>query len=196
MIEEDDLTHAQDGDEEVIEKIYKQYNGLVYRTSRNFFLKGGDFDDLVQEGYIGLMRAISYYDINREVSFSTFADICIKRQMITAIKKYNIKKYRNLNEAIQNDNYSKKNEKIVYDIPSASFYSPEEILLGKELVRLLENYLKYNLSDLEKKVFYYLSKQLTYTEIAEKLNETPKRIDNTIQRIKKKMREYLEKHIK
>lgn len=196
MIEKKILIQAKKDDEEAIEEVIKTYKGVIYKYSKKFFLNGGDFNDLVQEGYIGLIKALVNYDEKKDASFNTFAILCIKRQMITAVKKANIEKYKSLNEAIQDGSYLKKQEKISYSISSNDYYSPESIILGKELISLLEIYLKKNLSKFEKDVFYYLSKQLTYTEIAKILNNDPKCIDNAIQRIKKKTYEYLNSYVK
>lgn len=125
-------------------------------------VKSGN-EDLLQEGYIGLMKAIKSYDNSKDVTFSTFANLCIKRQIITAIKSSNSIKYS----------------------------SPEDILLGKELAYLLNEYLKENLTPLEKKVCSYMYKQYKYNEIAEILDESPQKIDNAIQRVRKKVLEYL-----
>lgn len=194
MIDKDILIQAQQGDEAAVELVLKQYHRAVYKNSQTFFLKGGDHDDLIQEGYIGLMKAIKSFDEKKEACFATFANLCIKRQMISTVKKYNIEKYKILNEAMQKENYSEQQEKIYYNSPSMNFHTPEEILLGKELIVFLEKYLKENLSSLEKRVFYLLAKQHTYVEIAEMLNDTPKRVDNTIQRIRKKIMIYLESY--
>ncbi|MEG0069396.1 sigma-70 family RNA polymerase sigma factor [Cetobacterium sp.] len=191
MIEKEDIILAQNGNEESIEKIIREYQGTIYRNNRSFFLKGGDSDDLMQEGFIGLIKAIKSYDETRNACFSTFANLCIRRQMITAVKNYNSDKYKNLNLAMQGDGYSNHEESVRYNSPSLGFYSPEDIFLGKELVNLLTDFLSENLSELEKKVFKYLCQEYSYIEIAELLNEPPKKIDNTIQRIKKKILLYL-----
>lgn len=191
MIKKEDITSAQKGDTESIEKIIKAYQGAVYKNVRSFFLKGGDSDDLMQEGFIGLLKAIKCYDESRNACFSTFANLCIRRQMITAVKNHNSDKYKNLNLAMQGTGYSTQEESIHYSSPSFGFYSPEDIFLGKELVNHLTGFLEENLSVLEKKVFSYLCKEYTYIEIADFLNEPSKKIDNTIQRIKKKILLYL-----
>lgn len=189
------LLKAKMGDEEAKEEIIKLYQSMVYKQSRQFFLKGGDFEDLLQEGFIGLIKAIEHYEEEREASFLTFATLFVRRQIITAVKKSNVEKYRKLNEAIDIGDYSKKEDKIFYEAPSLAFYSPEEVLLGKELFELLQNHLNDNLSKLEREVFYYLFHQFSYIEIAEALDTTPKRIDNTIQRVKRKIYNYLESYI-
>lgn len=194
MIEEEDVIQAKNGDEEAIEKILKEYQVNIYRNNRSFFIKGGDVDDLLQEGFIGLLKAIKSYDVTKNTCFTTFANICIRRQLITAIKNSNSDKYKNLNLAIQGNDYSECAESIKYDTPSFGFCSPEDIYLGKELIAQLNDFLDKNLSKLEKKVFKYLCKEYTYTEIAKMIDEPPKKVDNTIQRIKKKMSIYLENY--
>ncbi|MGL4905005.1 MAG: sigma-70 family RNA polymerase sigma factor [Cetobacterium sp.] len=196
MIEKKDIFLAQSGDEESIEKIIKEYQGAIYKNNRSFFLKGGDSDDLMQEGFIGLIKAIKSYDDNRNACFSTFANLCIRRQMITAVKNHNSDKYKNLNQAMQGEGYSTHEESVHYSFPSLGFYSPEDIFLGKELVNLLTSFLEENLSSLERKVFSYLCKEYSYIEIATFLDESPKKIDNTIQRVKKKILGYLNTYTK
>ncbi|MGL4999842.1 sigma-70 family RNA polymerase sigma factor [Cetobacterium sp.] len=196
MIEKKDIILAQSGDEDSIEKIIKEYEGAIYKNNRSFFLKGGDSDDLMQEGLIGLIKAIKSYDDSRNACFSTFANLCIRRQMITAVKNHNSDKYKNLNQAMQGEGFSTHEENIYYSYPSLGFYSPEDIFLGKELIKLLTVFLDENLSNLEKKVFTFLCKEYNYVEIADFLNESPKKIDNTIQRVKKKILSYLSSYSK
>lgn len=191
MIEVIDIKLAQQGDEEATEKIFQEYQSSILRNNRKFFLKGAESDDLLQEGYIGLMKAIKSFDENKNACFNTFANLCIRRQIITAVKTHSSAKYQNLNSAVMGEEYVGFEEVTKYNSPSINFYNPEKIVLGKELVKLLETFLLENLSDLEKKVFYYLCKEYSYVEIAGFLNETPKKIDNTIQRIKKKIITYL-----
>lgn len=196
MIEKEDIFLAQHGDEESIEKIFREYQRAIYKNNRSFFLKGGDSDDLMQEGFIGLIKAIKCYDESRNACFSTFANLCIRRQMITAVKNHNSGKYKILNSTMQGEDYTAQQESIHYSHPSLGFYSPEEIFLGKELVNLLTSFLEENLSSLEKRVFAYLCKEYSYVEIADFLGEPPKKIDNTIQRIKKKILIYLDSYSK
>lgn len=192
MIKKEDIVLAQNGHEESIEKILKEYQSTIFRNNRSFFLKGGDNDDLMQEGFIGLIKAIKSYDDSRNACFSTFANLCIRRQMITAVKNYNSDKYKNLNLAMQGDSSLTLEESVRYSSPSLKFYSPEEIYLGKELLNSLRNFLEKNLSALEKEVFSYLCREYSYIEIATFMEESPKKIDNTIQRVKKKIHQYLD----
>ncbi|MGL5988337.1 sigma-70 family RNA polymerase sigma factor [Cetobacterium sp.] len=191
-----DVMLAKNGDNEAIEKVFLKYKNDILRNSRNLFIKGGDVDDLLQEGYIGLLKAIKSFDETREVCFSTFANLCIKRQIITAVKSSNSNKNLRLNTSIIGDKDVNLEDLTQYAKPSLNYSSPEDLLLGKELVNLLGNFLNDNLTELEKKVFYYICKQYKYVEIAELLNEPPKKIDNAIQRVKKKILAYLTEYKK
>ncbi|MGL4652237.1 MAG: sigma-70 family RNA polymerase sigma factor [Cetobacterium sp.] len=196
MIKNEDILLAKQGDVESIEKIVTEYKNLIYMRNRTLFLKGAEREDLVQEGMIGLMKAIRSFDENRSACFSTFASLCIKRQIITAVKNYNSEKNKNLNSAMQGEGYSEIQELIRYSNPSLKYYTPEQIVIGKELMKFLKKFLKINLSGLEKEVFSYMVKGYGYLEIAEKLKKEPKAIDNSIQRIKKKVLIFLEKYNK
>ena len=194
MIEKEDIILAQNGDEESIEKIIKEYQGAIYKNNRSFFLKGGDSDDLMQEGLIGLIKAIKSYDETRNACFSTFANLCIKRQIITAVKSSNSNRNQKLNTSIIGDKDVNLDDLAQYAKPSVNFYSPEDILIGKELVEMLGDFLNNNLTPLEKKVFFYTCKQYKYNEIAELLEEPSKKIDNAIQRVRKKILGYLSEY--
>lgn len=187
MINKEDILLAKQGDIDSIEKIVTEYRNLIYMRNRTLFLKGAEREDLVQEGMIGLMKAIKSFDENRSACFSTFASLCIKRQIITAVKNYNSEKNKNLNNAMQGEEYSELEDLIKYNKPSLKYYTPEQIVIGKELIKLMKKYLKDNLSGLEKEVFTLMVKGYGYLEIAKKLEKEPKSIDNSIQRIKKKV---------
>lgn len=196
MFKEINLTYAQNGDEESIEQIFKRYKGLVYKNSTDFFLKGADFEDVMQEGFIGLFNAIKSYDESKNIPFTTYAYHCIRRQIINAVKNSNTDKYKPLNEAIKSKKENlEQQEKMFYATPSIFFEKPDEILLSKEFFKSLQKYLENNLSKFEKKVLFYLIQQYTCTEIAVILNDNPKRMGNTIQRIKRKIRNYLKSYM-
>lgn len=195
MDEKNEIFLAQQGDEESIEKILNSYKRKIYKSTQQFFLKGGDRNDLVQEGFIGLIKAIKNYDEDKEASFNTFATLCIKRQIITAIKNQNLEKHKVIHAATQNQSHMLEEFETCKNISSFEYSSPEDILMGKELVRLLQEYLDKNLTKLEKKIFYYFCQQYDYIEISKILNESPKRIDNTIQRIKRKVKSYLKEYL-
>lgn len=196
MINREDILLAKQGDVDSIEKIVTEYKNLIYVRNKTLFLKGAEREDLVQEGMIGLMKAIKSFDESRSVCFSTFASLCIKRQIITAVKNYNSEKNKNLNNAMQGEGYSELEDLIKYRRPSLKYYTPEQIVIGKELMKLLKKFLNENLSGLEKYVFIFMAKGYGYLEIAQKLEKEPKAIDNSIQRIKKKVIIFLERYNK
>lgn len=142
---------------------------------------------------IGLLKAINAYDENKNASFTTFAILCIKRQIITAIKSSNSGKNKILNMAMYSPE-TEDNSNIAYETKSFNFYNPEEIYLSKERFRLLNQYLKNNLSKMENEIFEYMLSEMTYTEIAKKTGRDPKSVDNSIQRIKKKLNGFLKEY--
>ncbi|TDT67908.1 RNA polymerase sporulation-specific sigma factor [Hypnocyclicus thermotrophus] len=182
------IEQAKYGDAEAINEIFTQYKNFVFLKSKNYFLMGADKDDLIQEGMIGLLKAIRGYDKNKLASFKTFASICIKRQLITAIKTANSQKNIVLNNAVGIMGEKEENREVSYNRGLESYisYDPEELFLTKEQVEGLKNYLNENLSNFEKEVFRYMVMGLTYKDIAEKLNKKVKSVDNAIQRIKRK----------
>lgn len=188
-----EILRAKNGDEEAIEQIFLKFKKSIVGISRNFYLKDGDSDDLQQEGYIGLMKAIKYYDEKKQNNFDKFAYLCIRRQIITAIKMSNSNKNQSLNLAVLEGD-EKCEEGLCNFEKSIDFYSPEEIILTKELLKELRKFLKINLTDMEKSVFVYLFENITYSEIAKRLVKEPKKIDNCIQRIRKKIFTFLQNY--
>lgn len=191
MIENNVVKRAQGGDQEAIVEIFEKYKKFILLRNKSYFLNGADREDLLQEGMIGLLKAIRAYDEDKNTSFNTFASLCIKRQIITAIKNYNSGKNKILNLAT-NGFYEGEENNISYENRSLNFYTPEEIFLGKEKLEALNNYLKNNLSKMEQKIFKEMLLGINYIEIAKKTGREVKSIDNTIQRIKKKLKNFIE----
>ena len=185
-----EITLAQQGNDECMENLIKKYQGLVYQNGRKFFLKDGTLDDIFQEGFMGLVKAIKSYDNDKKASFSTFANLCIRRNIISAIKYANSEKFKILNLATSNSNLVTEEsniENLFYQrYPTCFGFESEAALLTNEQLQFLNHNLK--LSNFEKKVFKYLLNQYKYIEISNQLGESPKKIDNAIQRIKKKIR--------
>ncbi len=201
-------------DEEIIEKIrqghndavdflMEKYKNLVRRKAANLFLIGADKEDLIQEGMIGLYKAIRDYQIGEESasSFYTFADLCISRQMYSAIKASNRKKNIPLNTYIslygpafgenKGNNGEENMESHVNFVHGEKNLNPEELVIDKENISVLEYTIERRLSDLEKKVIKYYRNGLSYVEIANLLGRSPKSIDNALQRIKTKLNQIL-----
>lgn len=195
MVSSQTIKNAQEGNEIAIQEIFSKFKNIIQMRTKNYFFYGGDREDVIQEAMIGLLKAINGYDENKTASFTTFAILCIKRQIITAIKSSNAGKNRILNMAMINPE-TEDTSNISYSNKSFNFYNPEEIVMSKERFRELNRYLKTNLSKMENEVFEYMLSEMAYTEIAEKTGRTPKSIDNSIQRIKKKLNRFLEEYDK
>lgn len=188
------IKQAQAGDGEAMSYLLEKYKSMVRALSRPLFLMDGDQDDLLQEGMIGLFKAIRTYDAEKEAAFETFANLCISSQLYSAIKMSNRQKNIPLNSYISIDtpeagaDISEVERFLRLDRALAVWQqNPEEIVIGKESAKNIERRLFSRLSKMEQQVLELFLKGLTYQEIAEKLEKTPKAIDNALQRIKAKL---------
>ncbi len=190
------LENAKSGDEEAVGMIFLKYRNFVYLKARNYFLMGAEKEDLIQEGMIGLLKAIRGYDKSKLTSFKTFASVCIKRQLITAIKSANSQKNLALNNSIDIINEKREEEGVCYRKMMESYvsYSPEEIYITKEQLEGLRIYLYDNLSGFEYKVFNMMIEGYNYKDIAGKMDKSSKSVDNAIQRIKRKSELWLSEY--
>lgn len=182
MNEVDVVAMASSGNDSAADYLLEKYKPLVRSVARPMFLVDGDQDDLVQEGMIGLFKAIHGYKNNREAAFKTYASLCIKNQIISAIKKSQRKKNIPLNSyiSIDDENFEEMNEQL-------SVQNPEDIVIDQEDEKMQERKLKARLSSMECEVLSLFLQGLTYQEIALKMNKTPKAIDNALTRIKSKV---------
>lgn len=172
----------QDGDQAILNFICEKYKPLVLKNSKKYFLVGGENEDLIQEGMIGLFSAIGDYDTSSEVTFFHFAQMCIDRQMIKAIEASNRKKHSPLNAYVSL--YDEEGEEL--DEPAYLADDPAELVIeAQENLDLIDR-LKQALSPMEKQVFDLYMQDLDYKEIAAKLGKPEKSIDNTLTRIKAK----------
>ncbi len=192
MTDEKLIELSRDGKDEVIDYLLDKYKGLVRRKARTMFLVGGDTDDLIQEGMIGLYKAVRDYDVRKEASFLTFANLCIDRQIYSAINASNRKKHSPLNSYISfpllnflNDNVTNE---LYMDKQNVNHRNPEDLYIDRENVLHIEHMLEKELSAFEYEVLKMYIDGADYIEIAERMDKKPKSIDNAIQRIKKKVR--------
>ena len=193
LVSVDIIKKAQSGDQEAVNQILKNYENFIFLKSRDYFLLGADKEDILQEGMIGLIKAIKAYNADKETSFNTFAILCIKRQIITAIKASNAQKNMVLNSALGNSLETEDGKEINYSkgISSGVTYNPEELYLGKEQITEFKKYLEKSFSQIEKEVFLYMVNGYNYREIAGRLGKSLKTIDNAMQRIKRKSEEWI-----
>ena len=185
LSDEELIKKYQDGDQAILNFICEKYKPLVLKISKKYFLVGGENEDLIQEGMIGLFSAIGDYNIHSEVTFYHFAQMCIDRQMIKVIEASNRKKHSPLNAYVSL--YGEDGEEI--DEPAFATDDPAELVIEAEENLTLIDRLKKNLSKMEQQVFDLYMQDYDYREIAQKLGKTEKSIDNTLTRIKAKARQ-------
>lgn len=179
---------AQQGKEDAMNLLLSKYKSLVNKIARSYFLIGGDMEDIVQEGMIGLYKSITHFDRFKNASFKTFATTCIKHQIQTAVKVASSEKNKILSQAlpISEELNQDEEDEIELIIPS-NLPSPDDKILEHE--KLSEIYLIINesLSELEKKILSLYLKGYSYNEIASISNLSKKSIDNGLSRIKNKL---------
>lgn len=188
--DEELIVRYRDGDTDAMDFIFERYKHLVRKKAKAMFFAGGDNDDLIQEGMIGLYKAIRDYNTDREASFATFASMCINRQMITAVAASNRKKNMPLNTYVSYDMPAGGDEdsdmRLVDILQSQTELNPEKLLIDKEHNRDLKSRLKEVLSTFEQQVLTYYLEGMDYTAIAKKMQKPPKSVDNALQRIRSK----------
>ena len=176
------------------ELLIERYRNFVRSKTRTYFLIGADKEDIIQEGMIGLYKAIRDFKPDSGTSFRSFAELCVTRQIITAIKKATRQKHIPLNSYISLNKpaYEDDNERILLDtFAGRNILNPEEIMLDKERFYDIETKLSKTLSKLELRVLKKYLEGKSYTEIAMQINKSEKSIDNALQRIKKKIEKYI-----
>ncbi len=190
---------AADGSREAEEELVRRYYGLVRSCARPLFLAGGDSEDLIQEGMIGLFKAIRDYDTGRDASFFTFAELCVSRQMYTAVQAAGRLKNAPLNSYIsiyadysqQEGGESSEEVKLINSLISPSEKNPEELLIDRENVERIEQMIEKELSPFEKQVLDLYLTGMSYGQIAKVLGRDDKSTDNALQRVKTKIRREL-----
>lgn len=180
------------GENEIMDYILEKYKPLVRKQTNALFLIGGENEDLIQEGMIGLFKAIRDYDDTKEATFFYFAQLCIKRQLASALEASNRKKHIPLNNYVsfssdENDNVAALEASI-----SQGVESPEQMVLEQEKVIEFKEQIRAKLSKMEKEVLNLYLEGYNYTQIAKIMEKTPKSIDNALQRIRQKIRGVLE----
>lgn len=197
MTDDEIVEYAQSGDSLALEYLIKKYKSFVKIKSRSYFLIGADREDIIQEGMIGLYKAIRDYRIDKLASFRAFAELCITRQIITAIKTATRQKHQPLNSYISLNRpiFSEESDRTLLDVlRSSKLSNPEELFITYESYEILETSIKKMLSDLELKVLMEYLKGKSYQDIAICLKRHVKSVDNALQRVKRKLEEFLEKN--
>ena len=195
MTDEDVVSLCRTGDSVAVEYLLNKYKNFVRSKARSYFLIGADHEDIVQEGMIGLYKAIRDFKSEKLTSFRAFAELCVTRQIITAIKTATRQKHKPLNSYVSLNKpiYDEESDRTLFDVilgPKVS--NPEEIMIDREDLAAVEEKIGEVLSDLEWKVLELYLQGKSYQEIAEILGRRSKSIDNALQRVKTKLEMYIE----
>ena len=185
---------AQEDDGEALSYLLDKYKNFVRTKARSYFLIGADHEDIVQEGMIGLFKAIRDYNPDKLTTFRAFAELCVKRQIITAIKgatrqkHYALNSYVSLNKPL----YDEDSDRTLLDVLEGRVTNPEDLYISQEDLNHIETQITGMLSELEQQVLQCFLDGSSYQEIAESLGRHVKSIDNALQRIKRKLTKLLE----
>ncbi|OIJ21602.1 RNA polymerase factor sigma-70 [Anaerobacillus alkalidiazotrophicus] len=189
------VEYVRQGDSGALEYLINKYKNFVRAKSRSYFLIGADHEDIVQEGMIGLYKAIRDFKGDKLSSFKAFAELCITRQIITAIKTATRQKHIPLNSYVSLDRpiYDEESDRTLLDVICGSRVTdPEELLINQEEFDDIELKMGEILSELERKVLMLYLDGRSYQEISVDLNRHVKSIDNALQRVKRKLERYVE----
>ena len=192
--DEDLIQIIKSGDKHALEYLIDRYKGLVNMKVSKYYIIGAEREDIIQEGLIGLFKAIKNYQSDKQSSFKNFANMCIERQLITAIKSSNRQKHMPLNSylslnmnAYDNNDVNSQNEADLIEILNANLIEdPLDTITQKEYYKVVENTIDKTLSSFEKQVLNFYMQGQSYVQIAERLKTPVKSVDNAIQRIRKK----------
>lgn len=190
MTDEELIEALRKGENEIIDYLMNKYKNLVRKKAKVLYLIGGDTDDLIQEGMIGLFKAVRDYRDDKESSFYHFADLCIARQLYTAVEASQRKKHAPLNSYIplyadsgDSDEWNLENA-----LSSMDELNPEKMVIHQENLKAFQKKVSDSLSSMEKEVLTYYLQGYDYVQIAEAMGKEPKAIDNALQRLKKKLK--------
>ncbi|MDD6492841.1 MAG: RNA polymerase sporulation sigma factor SigH [Firmicutes bacterium] len=194
--DEELIVRLRDGESAITDYLMDKYKNLVRSKAKSMYILGADSEDLIQEGMIGLFKALRDYDTGRDASFFTFADLCVSRQMYTAIQAAGRQKHAPLNtyislyaDAFENgSNEEGEERKLINSVISQSDKNPEELLIDRENVELLEKTIEKELSSFEKQVLDLYLTGMSYSQIARVLGRDDKSTDNALQRLKSKLK--------
>lgn len=185
MTDEELVERIRMGESACMDTLIERYKRQVRNQARTLYLMGGDNDDLIQEGMLGLFKAVRDYRPEKEVSFETFARLCISRQLYSAVQAAGRQKHVPLNTYVEFSDQLDAQE----DSPQGK--SPEELLIDRENIERLREEIWKVLSPMEKKILQSYLDGESYTEIASGLNRSPKSVDNALQRIRRKLKKFL-----
>ena len=182
---------AAEGTRMAEEILVTRYNRLVRSCARPFFLAGGDSEDLIQEGMVGLIKAVREYDPEKAASFRTFAEVCIRNRLYSVLRAATREKHAPLNQSVSLDTPFFDRDSYTSGTSDLAQCDPEDFLIDREHTAALLSGVRKKLSEFEAKILGYYLDGLSCREIAETVGKTPKSVDNAVQRIRKKVARHL-----
>ena len=195
LSDEEVIEIIHEGNTDALDFLITKYQSFVRLKGRSYFLIGGDREDIIQEGMIGLYKAIRDFKADRLSSFKAFAELCITRQIITAIKTATRQKHIPLNTSISLDRpvYAEDSDRTLLDmVAGPALDDPEDLIIHREDFSHMEEEMNKVLSGLEKQVLALYLEGQSYQEISDELNRQVKSVDNALQRIKRKLERYMQ----
>lgn len=178
---------VSEGSREAEEILVTRYNRLVRTCARPYFLIGGDSEDLIQEGMVGLIKAVREYDPLRDASFRTFAEICIRNRLFSVLRAASRDKHAPLNQSVPLDTPFFDGNSYIAGIRDMAQGNPEDLILDRERAESLLSGVRKQLSEFETKILGYYLDGLSCREIAEAVGKSPKSVDNAVQRVRRKV---------
>ncbi len=191
LSDEELILRLREGHEDIRDYLMEKHKNLVRKKARAMYLIGGDNDDLIQEGMIGLYKAIRDYDGTRGAAFHTFAELCISRQLYSAVEASRRQKHQPLNSYVSiydKESENQANSQLTYAGLPERNRDPEELFIAQENLVSIEEAIQKKLSKFEREVLQLYLSGMNYSQIAETLDKSSKATDNALQRIKKKVR--------
>ena len=189
--DEDLCDRYNQGDRRAEEILISRYTSLVRRCARPFFLAGGDSEDLTQEGMVGLMKAVREYDSDKEASFRTFAETCVRNRLYSVLRAASRDKHLPLNQSVSLDAPFFDSNSYTSGTSDLAQRSPEDFLIDREYTKSLLFVVRKQLSEFEAKILGYYLDGLSCREIAHAVGKPPKSVDNAVQRIRRKVAQHL-----
>lgn len=198
--DEELILRLRDGEESITDYIMDKYKNLVRSKAKSMYILGADAEDLIQEGMIGLFKAVRDYDSGRDASFFTFAELCVSRQIYTALQASRRQKHAPLNSYISlytnrvadNLENAKEEGQLINALSSPTDQNPEDLVIDKENVALIESIIAKELSGFEKQVLDLYITGMSYSQIAKILGKDEKSTDNALQRVKGKLKKVIQ----
>ena len=182
---------AREGDRQAEEALVSRYTRLVRTCARPYFLAGGDSEDLTQEGMVGLIKAVREYDADKEASFRTFAELCIRTRLYSALRMAGRDKHKALNQSVSLDTPDFDSNSYTSGTNNLAQRNPEDFIIDREHTAALLSGVRKQLSEFEAKILGYYLDGLSCREIAETVGKPPKSVDNAVQRIRRKVAQQL-----